>query len=245
MTRTWALIPVKDFSSAKSRLATALSAPQRRTLAQAMARDVVAALHACSAVEQIVLVSDIPSLDRCLHVSGVVQFDTGSARGLNEDLTRAALWAGEEGANQVLIVHADLPLLSAEAVDRFVDSPHAPPERIRAAACKQDRGTNLLLAPIPLPLPLVFGDNSLDRFCRCAAAAGVALDLVRDPALAADIDDVEDLRRLLRVSGSGVSSSRWASDFRLAASNSASVSQAAVARWPLALLEGRTGNFAQ
>jgi 2-phospho-L-lactate guanylyltransferase (CobY/MobA/RfbA family) len=101
-------------------------------------------------------------------------------------------------------VHADLPQLTARAIDRFIlDSVDGAACCVRAAACKEGKGTNLLLAPLPLPLPLVFGKNSLARFRQAAAAAGVAIEVVHNAALAADIDEIDDLNALAAACAHG------------------------------------------
>jgi 2-phospho-L-lactate guanylyltransferase len=164
------------------------------------------------------MVSDIPALDRRLGIDAVEHFDTRRARGLNEDLTTAAGWAGAQGATHVLIVHADLPRLTPQAIDRFVaGAGKMPAARMRAAACKQGSGTNLLLAPVPLSLPLVFGKNSLSRFCRMAAAADLPIDVIHDAVLAADIDEPDDFRALLLAHAHGELAGRATADFLLAA----------------------------
>jgi 2-phospho-L-lactate guanylyltransferase len=163
-----------------------------------MASDVAAALKQSKTIAQAVVVSDIPELDRLLGIDGVRHFDTRRTQGLNEDLTAAADWVGCQGATHVFIVHADLPLLTAAAVDRFIVS-----ERdtlatgLRAAACKKGSGTNALLAPVPLPLPLVFGNNSLASFCQIAAETGTSIEVIHDFPLATDIDELDDLRALI------------------------------------------------
>lgn len=204
MKRVWALVPVKDFSCAKSRLASALSAEARHALALAMMMDVATVLKHSRTVARVVLVSDIPALDQRMGIDAIAHFDTRCAQGLNEDLAAAAAWAGTQGATHVLIVHADLPRLTPQAVDRFVSGAgETPPTRMRGAACKQGSGTNLLLAPVPLPLPLVFGKNSLSRFCQSAAAAAVPFDVIHDAALAADIDEPDDLQALMLAHACG------------------------------------------
>lgn len=197
MKQIWALIPLKNFTNAKTRLAGALGADARRALTLAMARDVVAALASSSAVARVILVSDIPHLEHLIGIDGVGYFNTGLAQGLNEDLTTAARWAGTQGATDVLIAHGDLPQLTPQAIDRFIlGAGRSTADKVRAAACKEGSGTNLLLAPLPLPLPLVFGKNSLARFRQAAAEAEMAIDVVRDSALETDIDELADLKAL-------------------------------------------------
>lgn len=194
MSRLWALVPLKNLASAKTRLANALTGPERRALVMAMARDVTAALANSRAVERVILVSDIPDLPRRLGVPGVVSHIGTGVRGLNEDLGDAALWAGTQGATHVLIAHADLPLLTPALVDRFVGPAGGDglAGGLRAACCKHGTGTNLLLAPLPLPLPLVFGSGSLAHFRSIATAAGIDFEVRRDPMLAQDIDESSD-----------------------------------------------------
>lgn len=194
MSRLWALVPLKNLSGAKTRLAQALTDSRRMALVMAMAHDVVAALARSRSVERVALVSDIPDLPRQIGVAGVVSHPGAGQRGLNEDLAAAALWAGGQGASHVLIAHADLPLLTPGLIDRFAAS--APAGGLRAACCKHGSGTNLLLAPLPLPLPLVYGAGSLARFRSLAGAAGLPFDVRRDPLLAADIDEPADYEAL-------------------------------------------------
>jgi 2-phospho-L-lactate guanylyltransferase len=197
MRRIWALIPVKDFVQSKSRLASALSAADRRSLAIAMTRDVASALTESKSIERVIVVSDIPGLDQLLGIDGVGHFNTEQACGLNEDLASAIDWVGGQGATHVLVAHADLPLLTAAAVDRFIASETDTTSLVRAAACRKGSGTNVLLAPVPLPLPLVFGKNSLTRFRRLAAEAGISLEVVHNSSLATDIDEPDDFCELI------------------------------------------------
>ncbi|CAM5318881.1 Phosphoenolpyruvate guanylyltransferase [Afipia felis] len=214
MTRIWALIPVKKFDTAKSRLASAMSDKDRCALAMAMARDVATALKHARTIARVAMVSDITALEQVTGLDGIDHFHTRQAQGLNEDLALAARWAETQGATHVLIVHADLPQLTSQAIDSFVAGVgDMPASQIRVAACKQGTGTNLLLAPVPLPLSLVFGRNSLARFCECAGAANISVDVVRDPVLANDIDTPEDLHALMSNHADGNRVGQATADF--------------------------------
>lgn len=214
MKQVWALIPLKDFASAKTRLASALSVEARRSLTLAMAHDVATAMMRSHAVDRVIMVSDIPDLERLMGIEGVGHFDTGLAQGLNEDLATAAGWAAAQGATHVLIAHADLPRLTPHAIYRFIlEARNLPASRLRAAACKEGCGTNLLLAPVPLSLPLVFGKNSLARFCQSAGAADVAIDVIHDASLAADIDEPGDFWALAAACARGELAGRATADF--------------------------------
>lgn len=204
MNQVWALVPIKNFAGAKSRLASVLGAEDRQSLAKAMAVDVVTALVRSRTISRTVVVSDVPEAERLLGVEGVEHFDTRQARGLNEDLMVAADWARRRGATHVLIVHADLPLLTPASIDRFIRSAgDEPAPQIRAAACKRRSGTNMLFAPVPLPLPLVFGSDSLAGFRQGAAQARILFEAAHDMPLATDIDDADDFLALILAQAQG------------------------------------------
>lgn len=217
MKRIWALVPVKTFHSAKSRLASMMSVEDRHTLALAMTWDVVTALKHSQLIARVVTVSDISALNHLIGLDGIDHFHTRRAQGLNQDLTIAARWAQSQGATHVLIVHADLPQLTPQAVNGFLAGARdMPASQIRIAACKQGTGTNLLLAPVPLPLSLVFGKSSLARFRRIATAADISVDVVHDASLANDIDNPEDFRALMAAHARGAQVGRATADFLFA-----------------------------
>ena len=62
MPATWALVPIKPFASAKSRLEGLLTRAECARLAEEMARDVLRALHAAPDVSGIAMLSTEPKL---------------------------------------------------------------------------------------------------------------------------------------------------------------------------------------
>lgn len=201
MKHTWALVPLHKLDRTKTRLEPVLDPASRRTLMLAMAEDVLAALTAATEVERILLVSNEPEAGGLLSAWPLEVFYSSDNEGLNRELEHAAAYAAARGAERVLIVHADLPWLSPEALDRFIAG--CPAGGVCAAGCKLGSGTNALLAPLPLPLPLVFGKDSLQGFRDGAAAAGLKLQVTEDPHLSLDIDNPEDFERLFGAPHAG------------------------------------------
>lgn len=194
MSGTWALVPLKRLDRAKRRLAPVLPEEERGRLVLAMVADVLAALSEVRDIERILLVSSEPEAGSLLARGNFDVFYSAQSEGMNRELEQAAAYASSRGAQQVLIVHGDLPYLTAPAIRKFLAM--APPDGMQAAACKLGSGTNILLTPLPLRVPLVFGRQSLRRFRHLAEAAGQRLDVVRHPRLAADVDDLADFERL-------------------------------------------------
>lgn len=194
MSGTWALVPLKRLDRAKHRLAPLLSAEERGRLSLAMVADVLAALAGVEDIGRILLVSSEPEAGSLLPRGDIDVFYSAQSEGMNRELEQAAAHASSRGAQRVLIVHGDLPYLTAQAMRKFLAA--APPDGMQAAACKRGTGTNILLSPLPLRIPLVFGRHSLRRFRQLADGAGQRFEVVRDPRLAADVDDPDDFERL-------------------------------------------------
>jgi 2-phospho-L-lactate guanylyltransferase len=188
MNGLWALVPLKRLAAAKQRLAPVLEPAPRMELMLSMAADVLAALGQIEAIERVLIVSEDPAAEQLALDAGVEWFHLSPGGGLNSDLECAAVYAQQQGARQVLIVHADLPFLRLEPLRRFIANRSE--KTTRLAACKAGTGTNLLLTPLPLTFPLVFGSDSLARFQR---QLGGMAKVVRNSALSMDIDNPEDL----------------------------------------------------
>ncbi|MGH8033602.1 MAG: 2-phospho-L-lactate guanylyltransferase [Lysobacterales bacterium] len=199
MSRTWALVPLNSLARAKTRLEPSLKPSDRRALMLAMAKDVLTALTGVPAIERTILVSNEPEAGRILCERSLEVFYSTVHEGLNRELEHAAAYAAAQGAERVLILHADLPRVTPEVLQDFIAG--CPAGSVSAAGCKLASGTNALLAPLPLPLPLVFGVNSLQRFRDGAAANGLDLHVVEDLRLSLDIDSPVDLERLLDAPG--------------------------------------------
>ncbi|MCM8856324.1 MAG: 2-phospho-L-lactate guanylyltransferase [Candidatus Thiodiazotropha sp.] len=201
MNEIWALVPLKELAQVKNRLAPVLTAELRRELVLAMAQDVVSALLDVDLITRVLLVTNESSVAHLFSTMGVDNFRPEQGGGLNTELEQAVDYATVQGARQILIVHADLPLLTPLVLGEFIAA--ASPDITRAAACKTSAGTNLLLTESPLRFPLVFGSNSLRAFRKMFIRQGRTLDVVKHPQLAMDIDTPDDLHNLLHQSEAG------------------------------------------
>jgi 2-phospho-L-lactate guanylyltransferase len=122
--------------------------------------------------------------------------------GLNEGLQAARDVAVGEGATAILILPADLPAVTSQALERVRDAADAAiaagsgrPVVVLVPADAR-RGTNGLLLSPPDVIEPCFGPSSLEQHLRAAAAADATVQVVVDSALAFDLDTPEDLARL-------------------------------------------------
>jgi 2-phospho-L-lactate guanylyltransferase len=97
----------------------------------------------------------------------------------------------------MLVVPADLPQLSADAVGTVVRL-LAAPRAVALAGAARDGGTNILACRPAGAIPPRFGPRSFAAHCRAARAIGIRPGVVTTAALGHDLDRLDDLSIFLR-----------------------------------------------
>lgn len=179
-----AAVPVKRFFVAKRRLAPVLDADVRSALGRDLALHTLEAIDAAGA-ESLVLAADEEVADWAKHHGFHATVDQGE--GLDEAATAATLQAVDAG-RPWMIVHADLPLLSAADIEAAM----AALDRSRGVIAPSNDGGTSLVGGHHL-IRFAYGPGS---FHRHLAALGEASVLVRI-GLALDLDDPSDLHAAL------------------------------------------------
>lgn len=200
----WALLPLKDFVNAKQRLSGVLAAHERRALVQAMAEDVIEQLVAAP-LERIVLISDDPSASLLAEHYGVEHWPEGAllktygvSGGLNAAVGAGAQRAAQLGAQAVLVVHGDLPLLATDEITQILQTAATlPTPAVVLVSDRREQGSNCLLCAPPTVLAFQYGENSFAHHRHSALAAGVAVKTLQLDGAACDIDTPADLLTLL------------------------------------------------
>lgn len=187
-----AVVPVKYLAGAKSRLASHLPAAARAVLMQRLLRRVLATLAASEAVAGRLVVSPdarVLALAAAAGAEGLCQRDEGLNAAL--EAARGAVGA----ATPMLVVAADLPLLTAAEVRGLAARTPAVPGLVIAPDAAE-AGTNLLLLRPAGALPFQFGRDSLRRHITAARAAGLTVEIYRSPGTAFDLDTPAQLVEL-------------------------------------------------
>ncbi|MSQ48206.1 MAG: 2-phospho-L-lactate guanylyltransferase [Deltaproteobacteria bacterium] len=191
----FALVPVKALAFGKSRLSSCLTPEARQAVSRAMLTDVLtSALHA-SAVDRVVVVSSDASLLFLARQLGALTVDEEYPRGLNGAVTVGTDFCLQHGATAVLVLLADLPLVTADDIDLLFHSV-SKAENVVLVPCKEGDGTNAFLRVPPLVIPSRFGGPSLDGHQRVAQHLGIACQVVKASRIAFDVDSVDDLKWL-------------------------------------------------
>lgn len=175
------LMPVKAFRDAKVRLAPALPAPERAALARQMGERVIAAAR------------DLPVAVACDHeevAAWAAALGTRviwtPARGLDRAVADGVAHLAAEGAQQVIVAHADLPLADdLRWVADFTGATFVPDRR--------DDGTNVMCIPADIGFQFAYGPGSFRRHVAEATRLRLPIRIARGTHLSWDVDVPADL----------------------------------------------------
>jgi 2-phospho-L-lactate guanylyltransferase len=188
----WAIVPVKPLRRGKSRLAGTLSEDERTELNRSLLQNTLKTLSELKEVEEVLVISRDPHALTIARNYGARTVRENGQPELNTALKRATVVAQVYATGAVLILPADLPLVTAEDVRTLIERAGDPPTVV-IAPDRHGTGTNaLLISPSGL-IEYDFGENSFQRHCQRAREAGARLEIVNLPSLGLDLDLPEDL----------------------------------------------------
>lgn len=206
LSRTWALVPIRGLESAKTRLGGNLDAEERRDLVTGLLHRTLRATRDASGIAGTIVVTMDPEaagIARDHHAIGLVE----RAPGLNGAIAAARSVAVARGATAVIVVPADLPAISAVAVDALLGASAiaiadsgSPVTEVGDGASglvalvtdQHGNGTNALLISPPGLIDPMFGVLSRELHRAAAGAAGASF-VELDGPLALDVDTPDDL----------------------------------------------------
>jgi len=197
---TWAIVPVKPMRRAKSRLGSVLGAEERLALSREMLNRVLEALASVPEIERTLLVSRDSEAMALARQHGARTLSERPPIDLNQALQQATRAAVGSGASAVLVVPADLPLVTADDLRELVTLAESPPVVVIAPDRRQ-AGTNALLSSPAGLIEYAFGPSSFDRHRALALATGARVLVCDRPGLALDLDLPEDLGLFRAVMG--------------------------------------------
>lgn len=199
----WAIVPVKPLKRGKSRLAGILTEEERTQLNQDLLEKTLKTLSEIKELEQVLVVSRDPHALTIARNYGAKTVQEDGQPHLNTALTRATVMAQLHSPHGVLVLPADLPLLTPDDVLALIDRAVRPPVVV-IAPDRHRKGTNALLMVPPSLIEYDFGDGSFERHCERARQVGAKLEIVELPSLALDLDLPEDLEMVRKLETSKV-----------------------------------------
>lgn len=193
------LIPVKNLSGAKQRLAPILDQTSRTELAQAMLHDVVSAVAGWSGRPACAMVTGDPfAIELAAKYNFEVIPDPANPgeTGAIEMATKVCMARCE---NNTLVIPADIPLIQADELKQIFTL--APAEGSVLAPAADGRGTNAAFRRPANLFPLRFGNDSFKPHLAAAKATGKVCIVLQLPGIGVDVDNPEDLPAILSHPG--------------------------------------------
>jgi 2-phospho-L-lactate guanylyltransferase len=191
-----AVLPVKRFDAAKQRLAAGLDPEQRRRLAAAMVADVLEAIGEARSVQRTIVVSDEPAARELAAAAGA-EVVADPADGGHIEAARAGIArAVAAGAEAVVLLAGDCPLLDPRELERVLTG--VPERYVGIVPDRHGTGTNALVLRPPEAIVPAFGEGSCARHVALAREAGVAFGVEELPSLGLDLDTPADVIALTR-----------------------------------------------
>jgi 2-phospho-L-lactate guanylyltransferase len=197
LSRTWALVPIRGLETAKTRLGEDLDAEERTDLVTRLLRQTLAATRDARAVAGTIVVTmdpDAAGIAKEMRAIGLVE----RAPGLNEAIVAARSVAIARGAHAILVLPADLPSISAAAIDDLVAGASGAAgggtarTLVTLVSDRHGTGTNALLVSPPGAIDPAFGEGSRAEHERRARSAGATFVELGGP-LSVDLDTPADL----------------------------------------------------
>ena len=194
----WAIVPVKPLRRGKSFLSSVLSEDERTLLNYSMLDNTLKALKMVPEIAQVLVVSRDPAALALARDHGGRTVQEDGNPGLNTALKRATVVAKLYSARGVLIIPADLPLITRREIAELIKRLTSPPELIIAPDRRGNSTNAMLICPADL-FEIRFGPGSFLYNIAQAKKIGCRVDICPIEAFSLDIDLPEDLDFLRQI----------------------------------------------
>lgn len=191
----WAVIPIKPLNRGKSRLAGLITPEERAYLNQELLLQTISCLRGIPNIVEIAVISHDPN---ALHLSremGVRTIQEARNTNINKALRKASEAFHAFGAENLLILPADLPLVKPDDINGLLSCSQGEGEMI-ISPDRRMSGTNALFVnPIGI-LDYEFGLWSFKKHLEQAERKKIRIKIYNNERIAFDLDIPEDLEEL-------------------------------------------------
>ena len=199
MMKTFAIVPVKRFENAKTRLSSMLDTEDRITLSSLMLEDTLQILSVAPPLTQVIIVSADKRADEIATKHGAKFLPEEKEKGVNSAVALADGYCIEkEAADATIVIPHDLPLLDSIVISKACEL--AEKESTCIVICPSVRydGTNMLLRKPPSVIGTFYETDSYNMHVRAAIKLGIPVKPLLSKSLMYDIDTPEDALQLIK-----------------------------------------------
>jgi 2-phospho-L-lactate guanylyltransferase len=199
MMKTFAIVPVKRFENAKTRLSSMLDTEDRIRLSSLMLEDTLQILSVAPSLTQVIIVSADKRADEIATKYGAKFLPEEKEKGVNSAVALADGYCMEkEAADATMVIPHDLPLLDTIVISKACEL--AEKESTCIVICPSVRydGTNMLLRKPPSVIGTFYETDSYNMHVRTAIKLGIPVKPLLSKSLMYDIDTPEDALHLIK-----------------------------------------------
>ena len=193
------LVPVKNLSGAKQRLAALFDQATRTELAQAMLFDVLETLGTWTDCPEVGIVTSDPFAIDLAHDFGFSVIPDNANRSETDAIEMATRFCEAQGVESTLVIPGDIPLIQRWELGTILQS--APDEGSVLVRAADGRGTNAIWRRPAGLFPARFGSDSFEPHHAAAQGTGKPCVVLSLPGIALDVDNSSDLRALAASPG--------------------------------------------
>jgi len=196
--KIFAILPVKRFENAKTRLSSILDIDDRILLSSLMLEDTVKILSSVSSLTQVVIVSADRRAEEMATKHGATFLGEENEKGVNSAVALADLYSIREAAEATVVIPQDLPLLDPIEVSKACQLAENESRCVVICPSLRYDGTNMLLRKPPTVIATFYDNDSYNMHVRAALKLGIPVKGLFSKSIMYDIDTPEDAQQLTK-----------------------------------------------
>jgi len=198
MMKTFAIVPIKRFENAKTRLSSILDTDDRIRLSLLMLEDTLQILSVVHSLSQVITVSADKRVREIAVKYGANFLLEEKERGVNSAVALADSYCMKKAADATMVIPHDLPLLDSTDISKACELAENESRCIVICPSLRYDGTNMLLRKPPSIIATFYDADSYNMHVKAAIRLGIPVKRLYSKALMHDIDTPEDALEIMK-----------------------------------------------
>lgn len=196
--KTFAIVPIKRFENAKTRLSSILDTDDRIRLSLLMLEDTLQILSAVHSLSQLITVSADKRVGEIAVKYGANFLLEEKERGVNSAVALADSYCMKKAADATMVIPHDLPLLDSTDISKACELAENESRCIVICPSLRYDGTNMLLRKPPSIIATFYDADSYNMHVKAAIRLGIPVKRLLSKGLVHDIDTPEDALEIMK-----------------------------------------------
>jgi 2-phospho-L-lactate/phosphoenolpyruvate guanylyltransferase len=198
MMKTYAIVPVKRFENAKTRLSSILDTDDRILLSSLMLEDTLRILSVTASLTQVIIVSADKRAEEIATKHGAKFLREEKEKGVNSAVALADIYCMRKTADATMVIPLDLPLLDAIDISKACELAENESRCIVICPSLRYDGTNMLLRKPPSVIATFYDTDSYNMHVKAAVKIGVPVKRFFSKTMMHDVDTPKDALQLIK-----------------------------------------------